>query len=194
MTNEVRPGRRLTPTALALAAALMTGLAACGADPFSFNWNATPNTVSMYSLARPELNLPSAYNFFARSSLPVEAPTATGNWDMAIDTRDGELVLLPPGALGVESRARIAALEGLELDDVTEAPSDTLVFSASVPVPARMGTTYVIRTGQRAGSFGTRCVYFAKMEPVSIDVAAGTMTFREVTNPVCNDRRLVPPR
>lgn len=171
----------------------MTGLAACGADPFSFNWNDAPDTVVVYSLARPELNLPSAYNFYAGATLPVENPSATGNWDMAVDTRDGGLVLLPPGALGVTSRARIAALDGLGLDDVTEAPTDTLVYSSSVPVPVRIGTTYVIRTGQRAGSFGTRCVYYAKMEPVAIDVAGGTMTFREVTNPVCNDRSLVPP-
>ncbi|MEX2467912.1 MAG: hypothetical protein WD995_13465 [Gemmatimonadota bacterium] len=194
MTNEVCPGRRRTPTALALAAALMTGLAACGADPFSFNWSDVPDTVSVYSLARPELNLPSAYNFFAGATLPVENPNATGNWDMALDTRGGELVLLPPGALGVQSRARIAALEGLDLDDVTEAPGDTLVFSSSDPVPLRLGTTYVVRTGQRAGSFGARCVYYAKMEPLHIDVAGGTLTFREVTNPVCNNRSLVPPR
>lgn len=171
----------------------MTGLAACGADPFAFNWSDAPDTAVVYSLARPELNLPSAYNFFAGATLPVENPSATGNWDMALDTRGGELVLLPPGALGVSSRARIAALQGLQLDDVMEAPTDSMVYSASVPVPVELGTIYVVRTAQRAGSFGTRCVYYAKMEPLTVDVANGTMTFREVTNPVCNDRSLVPP-
>ena len=56
-----------------------------------------------------------------------------------------------------------------------------------------LGTTYVIRTGQSVGAFGTRCVYYARMEPIALDVPGGTMTFREVTNPVCNDRDLVPP-
>ena len=166
----------------------MTGLAACGADPFAFNWSDAPDTAVVYSLARPELNLPSAYNFFAGAALPVENPSATGNWDMALDTRGGELVILPPGALGVSSRARIAALAGLDLDDVLEAPTDSMVYSVSNPVPVELGTIYVIRTGQRAGSFGTRCVYYAKMEPLTLDVANGTMT-----NPVCNDRSLVPP-
>jgi len=177
----------------AAAAVILTGVAACGDDPFSFEWDDRPKTRVLYSLARPELNLPSGFNFYMATAVAIEAPTATGTWDVALHTRLDELVLLPPGALGVDSRARIAALEGLTLDDVTEAPADTALYVAEDAVPVREGTTYVVRTGQRACSFGTRGVSYAKLEATEIDVANGVLTFRVVTNPVCNDRNLVPP-
>ena len=33
-------------------------------------------------------------------------------------------------------------------------------------MPVRMGSVYVIRTNQRVGTFGTYCVYYAKLAPV----------------------------
>lgn len=193
VTIDVRPRRGPRSRALAASAALALVLASCGDDPFSFNWDDEPVTTTLYSLSRPELNLPAAYNFFTSAAIRVEAPNATGTWDLAVGTREGELVFLPPGALGVQSRARIASLEGLGLDDVLEAPGDTAVFVADEPVPARTGTVYVVRTERRVCSFGTRGNNYAKLEVVSMDAAAGTLTFRSVTNPICNDRRLVPP-
>jgi hypothetical protein len=194
VNNHVGHPRRRWPAAAALLAALSMGVAACGDDPFAFNWNDAPDTVLLYSLARPELNLNSAFNF--RQGLPVrvEAPTSTGVWDAALDTRGSDLVLLPPGAFGLVGSARITTLPGLALDDVTRAPSDTTVYVASNPVPVRMGTIYVIKTNRSRGSFGSSCVYYAKMEPLVIDVAGGTLTFRYVSNPVCNSLDLVPPK
>jgi hypothetical protein len=174
-------------------AAILMALSGCGDDPFAFDWVDTPDTVVLYSLARPELNLASGWDFFRGNAIRIEAPNASGSWDVALDTQNGELVLLPPGALGVESRARIAPLSGIQFDDVREAPSDSTAYISRAPVPMALGTTYVIRTDQSVGAFGTRCVYYARMEPLELDVAGGTMTFREVTNPVCNDRDLVPP-
>lgn len=193
VTNEAPLRHRHAPKAIALAAALLMGPLACGDDPFAFNWSDRPDTVVLYSLARPELNVPSGFNFLSRATVTIESPTATGAWDLALDTREGDLVILPPGALGVDSRARIAPLDGLALADVQEAPSDSAVYVSAGAVPVRSGTVYVVRTGQRTGSFGSRCVYYAKMEAVDIDVAEGRLRFRHVTNPVCNDRRLVPP-
>jgi hypothetical protein len=51
----------------------------------------------------------------------------------------------------------------------------------------------VVQTTQVVGSFGQRCVFFAKLEPLVIDVAGGALTFLFDANPVCNDPRLVPP-
>lgn len=192
MQSEPR-GRLRTPALAALAAALLVASAACGDDPFSFDWSDQPDTVLLYSMARPELNLVSAYNFLQGVPIQIEAPAATGTWDVAVDTRGGEIVFLPPGALNVVSAARIAVLEGLTLDDVTQAPGDTLLYVADEPVPVRTGDVYVVRTNRQRGSFGRSCVYYAKVEAVSIDPVGGTLRFREVTNPVCNDRDLVPP-
>ncbi|MGD2067894.1 MAG: hypothetical protein PVI57_04355 [Gemmatimonadota bacterium] len=168
-------------------------LAACGDDPYNFEWVAAPDTALLYSLARPESNLASGFNFDARRTIRIETPTATGTWDVALDTQDDQLVLLPPGALNVNSRARITTFPGMSFDDVREAPRDTAAYVADEPVVVEASTVYVVQTSQRFDTFGRRCVYFAKLEPVDIDVAAGTLRFLFDSNPVCNDRRLVPP-
>ena len=78
-------------------------------------------------------------------------------------------------------------------EDVLEAPSDTTAYSAEDPVPVESGTVYVGRTDQAIGAFGRRCVYYARLEPVLIDVAGGTLTFVYDASPVCNSLRLIPP-
>lgn len=186
-----RPRGRL-PVLLALAV-VGAGAAACGDDPFRIDWSVNPDTVLLYSMARPDLNVVSGFDFYNRFSLPVERPDATGQWDMAVDTRGGRIVLLPPGALGVNSKARVTALPGRTLADVTEAPADTALYEGFRPVPVDMGTVYVWRTRQGFGAFGTSCVYYAKMEPLAIDAEGGTLTFVFDVSPVCNNRSLVPP-
>jgi hypothetical protein len=174
--------------------ALLVGLSACGDDPFAFNWRDTPDTARLYSLARPELNLESGYSFVPPpSAAVVEEPNATGSWDVAIGTQGGQLVLLPPGALGITTRARISVLGAVNFDEVVEAPEDTLLYEDDQPVPVSSGSVYVVRTNRRTGSFGMSCVYYAKVEPVTIDVAGGTLVFRYVASPICNSRALVSP-
>ena len=193
MKKDVLHLRFRWPGAVALLAALSVGLVGCGDDPFAFNWNDAPDTVLLYSLARPELNLNSAFNFFQGLPVKVEGPVSTGAWDAAVDTRGSDLVLLTPGAFGVVGAARITTLVGMTLDDVTRAPSDTLLYVANDPVPVRLGTIYIVKTNRSRGSFGSSCSYYAKLEPLVIDVAGGALTFRYVANPVCNSLDLIPP-
>jgi len=193
VTNDAHMHSRRVPLMAAIAATLVVTLGACGSDPFAIKWVEAPDTVLLYSLARPELNLAAGFNFQARSTIRVEAATATGTWDFALDTRDDQLVFLPPGALGVASKARVTALPGMEFNDVVEAPADTTLYSAVDPVPVQLGTIYVFRTGQSVGAFRTRCVYYAKLEPLIVDVAGGTLTFVFDGSPVCNNRSLIPP-
>ncbi|HZD03823.1 MAG TPA: hypothetical protein VE173_02865, partial [Longimicrobiales bacterium] len=115
------PRRR---AALVLALAGLAGsaaLAGCGDNGLQPNWTAFPDTAVLFTLARPELNLPSAFSFRERRTYRVEGANATGSWDIALDTEDGELVFLPPGALGIVSRAGIATLSGMDFDQVDEA-------------------------------------------------------------------------
>lgn len=184
------PWRRVS---VAVAVVALASLGGCGDDPFAIRWTESPDTVLLYSLARPELNLTSGFNFNNRIPVRIEAPAATGTWDMAVDTRNGGIVLLPPGALGVTSRAGIAAVPGSSFEDVVEAPADTSLYVTKDAVPVALGTIYVVRTNQSLGAFGTRCVYYAKLEPLVADPVAGTLTFKFDSSPVCNDRRLIPP-
>lgn len=181
---------------LALAAVVVlgtSGVAACGKDPFQIDWVESPDTVLLYSLARPQLNLVSGFDFYNRIALRVEDSEATGNWDVAVDTRDGKIALVAPGVFGVDSKARVARLPGAKFSEVIEAPADTALYSATQPVPVELGSVYVIQTRQGYGSFGRSCVYYAKLEPLEIDPVGGTLRFVYDSSPVCNDRSLIPP-
>lgn len=192
-SRSTRPAFRLRVSLLVSAVAAVGLVAAsCGDDPFKIRWSISPDTVLLYSLARPELGLPSGFNFYNRVPIVVEEANATGNWDIAVGTRDGAIVILPPGALGVIGRGRVASLTGVTFDEVIEAPADTMAYVAAQPVPVTMGTVYVIRTNQSPGAFGSSCVYYAKLAPVEIDAANGTLRFVFDSSPVCNDRKLIP--
>jgi hypothetical protein len=177
----------------AAAVAVVVGLVGCNSNPLTYNWSDIPDTVQLYSLALPELNAPSGFDFFNKVTIRVEAPGATGNWDVALDTAGGTLAFLPPGALGITAKAGIATLPGMTLADVTKAPSDTLLYEKDTAAPIVQGSVYVVRSNQHAGSFGQSCVYYAKVAPVDIQVAAGTLTFQYVASPVCNSLDLVAP-
>ena len=178
---------------VALGSVVLVGLGACSDNPFEIQWSAAPDTVLLYSLARPELNLPSAININRRILVRVEAPDASGSWDLAVDSDGDSFFFLPPGALGVVSRAGITKIGPVDFLEVTVAPRDTIVYSVRTPLLAELGNVYVVRTGESRGAFGLRCVYFAKLEPIDIDVEGGTIDFVYDSNPVCNDLSLIPP-
>lgn len=183
---------RRTSTALALTAVVLTA-AACGDDPFQINWDLSPAQVLLYSLARPELNLPSAFNLNQRRTVEVESPGATGGWDFAVDTRNGELVFITPGVLGLDSRAGIATRPDETFEDIREAPADSAAYVTDEPVVIQVGTLYVVRTDESPGAFGARCVYYGKMRALNLDTVTSTVQLEYDSNPVCNDRALVPP-
>lgn len=171
------------------------GVAACDDNPFDVTWTANPDTVLLYSLARPELNLPSAFDFVPtnRRTVRVERPGASGNWDVALDAgADGGLVFLTPPALGIDARSGIVPRPGVGFEELSEAPADTAQYSFSEPVPVEEGRVYVVRTRRARGGFGRLCAFFGKFEPVEVDAEAGVMRFVYDVNPDCNDRSLVP--
>jgi hypothetical protein len=188
------PGLGIAVAAL-LALLILPWLFACGEDIFKINWVESPDTVQLYALSRPELGLLSGFDFIDRVPVPIETPNATGQWDMVVDTKNGELVFLPPGAVGVSgSKAAIAPMGPVAFDDLRRAPSDTALYVRDAAVPVELGNTYVIRTRQSVGIYGQSCVYFGKLEPLATDVEAGTVKFVFDVSPVCNDRKLYPPK
>jgi hypothetical protein len=167
-------------------------LSACGDDPFRIEWEENPTEATLYTLDRDELNRPSAYDMLARRPVVVESVEITGQWDFAVDRVDGQLVLLPPRALGVESQAAVVPLPGLTFEGLREAPADTAMYVTREPVPIEFGTVYVIRTRQQTGRFGQRCNFYGKLEAVEVDTEEGVFRFVSDTSPECNSRRLVP--
>jgi hypothetical protein len=161
-------------------------------DPLAVEWYEVPDTVLLYSLARPELNLLSAMDLLSGYPLRIESPEATGNWDFVLDTSQGDLVLTPPGVFGIASTARIMALEGVSLESVAKAPADSTLHSSDTPLPVKEGVVYVIRTRQVTDLYENTCVYYAKLEPITVELALQSLSFHYVLNPTCNSRDLVP--
>jgi hypothetical protein len=178
---------------VALILPVLAGSLACDDDLFRIRWQENPDTANLFSLARPELNLLSAFDFISRVPVRIESPDATGRWEMVLDTQDGKLVLLPPGAIGVVgTRARIIPMGPIPFEEVRRAPSDTTLYVYDEPVPVEVGHTYVVRTRQQVGVYGQRCVYYGKFEALEQDPVEGTMSFVFDVSPVCNSRKLYP--
>lgn len=176
-----------------LATCAAAAMGACD-DEFRFLPDMRTDTATLFSLAVPELNLPSAYSLGSLFRGPQILETVDpGIWDIAIDTQDGALVIVMPADFGLVTRARITTLpDNPAFETVVEAPRDTTVYMATGPVTLSTAEVYVIRSHEEQGTFGARCTYFTKLQPLRLDVAAGEVDFISTTNANCNDRRLVP--
>lgn len=199
-SEKGRPGRpspaggiRLLWTLILLP--LVAPVTACDDDLYKVDWKERPDTAFLFSMARSELNLLSAFDFISRIPVRIESPNATGRWDMVLDTKEGSLVLLPPEAVGIsDSKARIIPMGDVPFEDVRKAPSDTTKYIGDEPVPVQIGHVYVIRTRQQSGAYGRLCVYYGKFEPLEQNVESGTLSFLFDVSPVCNSRKLYPPK
>ena len=62
---------------------LLTNLTGCSRDnPFDLKWTeAKPDTALIYSLSRPEMNLPSGFDLVERTTVTIEESDVTGTWD-----------------------------------------------------------------------------------------------------------------
>jgi hypothetical protein len=173
-----------------LLAAIST--AACDEELGLQEWDATPDTVSLYSLSRTDLlGLPSAYDFSNQRVVEVEAPGAGGNWDFALaGTTQLELIPAPAFEGQASARAAIAPITGQTFESLMEAPSDTSKFTRQ-PVPITVGAVYAIRTRRVACGFSTS-VHYGKIKVLTADPVKGSASFSVVVNPFCNDRSFEP--
>lgn len=168
--------------------------AACDDDFGVQPWNATPDTVTLFSLSRTDLiGFPSGYDFTARRIVEIEAPGAGGSWDVALAGTSAQLFLIPASAFQGQGalRTAIAPITNLTFAAVEEAPGDTARYTREA-VPLVNGGVYVVRSRRIACGFGSG-QFYAKIHAVNVDPAAGSAKFAVVVNPYCNDRSFVPP-
>ena len=169
------------------------GLTGCGENIFDVKWTeARVDTALVYSLARPEINLVTGFDFVRRAHIQVQTPGATGQWDFLLDTQGGQLVFLLPGAFDIESATLVFPMPGAAFDDVLRAPKDTTLYTRDLPLPVEMSTVYVLRTHRGPNRFGLLCSLYGKFQPVSIDPVQETVQFAYDVNTICDDRALVP--
>ena len=181
------------------AALLLLGLAACD-DPNSGIYDPLMRQDTV-SLAAPAVapEIPSALDV-AYASSPVrgrypELAADAESWDVAIRRSGGELHFAPAGLFQFQNpvggATTAAVTEPIErtIDELRQAPSES-AFRGDSMVAIRRGFVYVVRSRATGASFGG-CQNYAKVEPLEVDVEAGTVRLRVVGNARCNDRRLV---
>jgi len=178
--------------ALILVAAL--GTAACSDSLGPQPWDATPDTVTLFSASRVDLlGQPSPFDFINLLPVKPEAPGTAGLWDVMLVTAGSDLQFVPAGAFqGQTSKAAIATITGKTFADLTEAPEDTTLYTTQA-VTLHEGAVYVVRTRRDVCSFSTAS-RFAKIHVITLDPAQGKAKFEAVRNPYCADRSFVPPK
>jgi hypothetical protein len=178
---------------LLLLGAVVATAAACEDDLGLDVWSAAPDTITLYSLSRPELiNQPSAYDFINRIVLRVESPAATGAWDVALRHEGSQLALVPAGGFqGQVSRAGLAVIPGGTFEELREAPEDTARYTQNAVV-VTPGQVLVVRTRRTACAFSTSSRY-GKIKIIDVNPTSGVLRFATIVNPFCNDRSLIPP-
>ena len=165
-------------------------LIGCGrSDPFLIPWTESPTEKLIFALDRDELNRASAFSVFFETGVVIEDPVAEGNWDFAVERQGDQMVILPARALGVEGTAAVVPLQGTTLTEVREAPRDTLLYISDQPIPVDLTTIYVVRSNERFER-GFACIYYGKIQPLEVDLEAGTFRFLHDGNPNCNNRSL----
>ena len=176
---------------------LIAVLAACD-DPAGFRLDpiivtdtvelAAPTAASALPSALDIISFP-GQRLIGGGRFPERAEDAE-QWDVAVRMRNGSLVLLPAAAAGLGSPSLARAMVTRPITDrsfdaVREAPGRSSFVSDSA-VALQPGSVYVVRSREVS-----RCSWYAKLEPLQINAAAGTVRLRVVTNERCGDPRLV---
>lgn len=116
-------------------------------------------------------------------------------WDLAIRREDGEMQFVPAGVFGFQNPIGGASTAALTLplergiDEIREAPGDSQLHGDTA-ITIRTDRTYIVRSRRTSASF-SGCENYAKVQPLNVDAAAGTVKLRVIGNARCNDRRLV---
>lgn len=121
-----------------------------------------------------------------------ERPSDAEVWDVTVRLQNGTFMLLPRGAVGLESqRAAVTdPITGTTFEGLDEAPSSSR-FNTGRGVALTVGSVYVVRSRVYRLS-GINCWQFAKVQPTALNAAAGTATLAVATSAGCQDTRLAP--
>jgi hypothetical protein len=188
----VRAGNYFLALPIVFLAAL---LGACGdATGVGANPNILQDTVLLAAPSQTNSALPSALDVLSNGGAVggvrfPERPEDAEQWDVAIRLRGGELFFAPPASLGFTNfslrRAGITdPITDQSFEDIRDAPGSAR-YVTDRAVPIRAGASYVIRS-RTSG----RCTTFAKVQPLQVDVAAGTVQLRYAASLFCGDTRL----
>jgi hypothetical protein len=170
--------------ALALSALVATG---CGNSGLLAPVADSASIATLSDFRSSDLGSPSAFDMIAGLAVRTDI---TAGWDfLYYVTSDGTMQLRPRDmVLGGTSGQGIQKVTE-SFDGLTEAPSGG--YTTDKPVTVSEGDVLAV-VSRSNPQYAVQCRYFMKMKITSVDTAAGTLTFRYLTNPNCEQRILQP--
>jgi len=166
-------------------------LTACGGDDGLPDPTVTNGERSdtLYALEGTPVTTPSAYSLEGSRRVRTDLLT---DFDFAYNLEpDGRHVFLPRAVMGIEATASVQPgfqVRSETFEAITVAPSDGYTTDQAIPIA--VGERYVVRGRVTCTSLGLP--KYAKLEVVSFDDVARTVSFRVLTNDNCGFRGLEP--
>lgn len=174
---------------LAGALALAIGVAGCGSSTGvdTLSNPDEPSEAELNDFLDQDIREASAFDILSSSPVRLDS---NSRWDFLFQILgDGTAQLKPRGAVTEsESDAGLRKLS-TTFDETRSAPINGYQLFRAMAVAE--GDVIAARS-QRDAGLSIRCRRYAKIEILSIDRAAGTMMFRHLVNPNCENRNLVP--
>lgn len=185
------PGRsnlgRLPTLAVVIASVVVAG---CG-DAFEQLLGPVPlepTTVELVDFRTGPLQEASAFDILSRRGVRVDQ---TVGWDFLFFLTEAGVAEVRPfqAVTGELSEAGVQLVSG-SFESLELAPEEGYVRTQ--PVTVEEGDVLALVSRRDPSFGGLRCRRYAKIEVLSIDVAAGILTFHHLVNPNCEVRGLVP--
>ena len=173
-----------------LLAVIAIGVAACG-DSTSVETLANPDEPTealLNDFLDQEVREASAFDVVSSSAVRLDS---NSRWDFIFQILgDGTAQLKPRGAVIEEvSDAGLIKLD-VTFEEVRSAPDRGYQLLRAMAIEE--GDILAVRSQRDASFQGLRCRRYGKLEVLTIDKQAGTMTFNHLINPNCENRNLVP--
>lgn len=146
----------------------------------------TPSEVTLFDFVSGRLADPPAFDLVVGTRVRVDQ---TRQWDFLFQIRDG-VPELAPFAAATDSVTDAGLIQSTDsFEGILEAPDEG--YTLDTPVPIAVGDVLVARSRINPTQF-LACSQYAKLEILEIDLVAGEVTFRHLTNPNCGDVVLEP--
>ena len=169
-----------------LAIGLAIALPSCGGSPVGLPVPEEPSQATLTDFRTGPLVEPSAFSWIVLSVIRTDQ---SNEWDFAFALEaDGTARLFPRGAVLDQPSTAGLQVVPVSFEDLVLAPEDG--YTTDEPVTVRVGDVLAGVSRRQCGSLNL--VRFGKLEILDIDLVEGRLTFKQLANPNCENRNLVP--
>lgn len=147
-----------------------------------------PGEITLADFGTADVREPVAFDVVRTAGVH---PAQDASWDLLFALGDGGAAELRPRGAETEGESSAAGLQTVDraFDRLDSAPEGG--YATRSPVAVEEGDVLAGRSRQDP-NFAITCRHFFKLEVLSVDADARTITLRHLINPACERRNLVP--